>query len=70
MEKRTYKNKRNGHKYIEVVRYACGHYYAVQYMYWPSSGATNKLGSRTGRRFRFTKATLDEILQDYERVRA
>ena len=69
MEKRIYRNLRNEHKYIEAVRYSCGHYYAVQYMLWPN-GVKNKLGSRTGRRFRFLKGTLTEILQDYEEVKA
>lgn len=69
MEKRIYLNKRNDHKYIEAVRYSCGHYYAVQYMLF-DNGVMNKLGSRTGRRFRFRKGTLAEILQDYEEVKA
>lgn len=66
--KRTevYRNKRNGNKYIEVVRYSSGNYYAVQYMRWGDT--VNKLGSRTGRRFRFTKASLVNILEDYEKI--
>ncbi len=66
--KRTevYRNNRNEHKFIEVVRYGSGNYYAVQFMRWGDT--VNKLGSRTGRRFRFTKASLDDILKDYVKV--
>lgn len=66
MKKTIYMNNRNSHKFIEVVRYGCGHYYAVQFMRWGQ--VVNKLGSRTGRRFRFTKGTLNEILEDYTAV--
>lgn len=66
--KRTevYRNKRNENKYIEVVRYGSGNYYAVQFMRW--GGIVNKLGSRTGCRSRFTKASLANILEDYVKV--
>lgn len=63
MKKQIYRNVRNGNKYIEVVHYACGHYHAVQFMQW--GNITNKLGSRTGRRFRFRKQSLADILEDY-----
>lgn len=70
MKKLTiYRNKRNENKYIEVVRYGCGHYYAVQFMQW-NNGVKNKLGSRTGRRFRFLKGTLDTILAEYTQCAA
>lgn len=63
MRKQIYQNTRNKNKYIEVVRYACGHYYAVQFMQW--GNVINKLGTRTGRRFRFRKQSLAGILEDY-----
>jgi len=63
---RRYTNKWNGNKHIEVVRYACGHYHMVQYMQW--GDVVNKLGSRSGRRFRVSKRTLESILEDYEEV--
>lgn len=66
--KRTFRNNRNEHKFIEAVRYNCGHYYAVQYMKF--GNVINKLGSRTGRRFRFDKGTLMSILEDYTEVKA
>lgn len=62
----VYRNTRNENKFIEVVRYASGNYYAVQFMKW--GDVVNKLGSRTGKRFRFRKGTLDEILSDYTKV--
>ena len=62
----VYRNNRNENKFIEVVRYASGNYYAVQFMKW--GAVVNKLGSRTGKRFRFRKGTLDEILSDYTKV--
>ena len=66
MKKSIYRNNRNSNKYIDVVRYGCGHYYAVQYMRW--GNVINKLGSRTGRRFRFCKGTLMDILEDYTQI--
>lgn len=66
MKKSIYRNNRNSHKFIEVVRYGCGHYYAVQFMQWGQ--VVNKLGSRSGRRFRFCKGTLEDILADYTQV--
>ncbi len=61
---KTYQNKRNPHKYIEVRHYKDGHYVAHQYMKW-NNGVKNILGSRTGRLFRFRKRTLESILEDY-----
>lgn len=66
MKKSLYRNNRNANKYIEVVRYDCGHYHAVQYMKW--GNVVNKLGSRIGRRFRFCKRTLMDILEDYTQI--
>lgn len=34
MERKIYRNTRNGNKYLEVVRYACGHYHVAQFMQW------------------------------------
>lgn len=65
-QKTIYQNKRNENKFIEVVRYSCGHYYAVQFMQW--GDIVNKLGSRTGRRFRFRKGSIGSILEDYTKV--
>ena len=66
MKKTIYRNNRNSNKFIEGVRYKSGNYYAVQFMPWGNVG--NKLGSRTGRRFRFTKKTLMSVLEDYTEI--
>lgn len=66
MKKTIYRNNRNSNKFIEVVRYKSGNYYAVQFMQW--GDVINKLGSRTGRRFRFTKKTLTSVLDDYTEI--
>ena len=66
MQRKIYQNKRNNDKYLEVVRYRCGHYYVVQFMKWGS--LVNKLGSRTGRRGRWSKEYLDILLKDYTEV--
>lgn len=62
MTKAMYQNNRNENKYMEVVHYGCGHYHAVQFMKW--GDIVNRLGSRTGRRFRWYKIPLMELLHD------
>lgn len=66
MERKTYRNSRNENKYLEVIHYGCGHYHVVQFMKWDN--LINKIGSRTGRRCRWTKAHLQELLEDYTQV--
>lgn len=66
MQRQIYRNKRNEDKYIEVIHYDDGHYYAVQFMRWGT--IVNKLGSRTGRRGRWRKAKLVELLDDYKEI--
>lgn len=66
MEKKIYQNLRNENKFIEVVHYNCGHYHAVQFMKW--GNIINKLGSRSGRRFRISSKTLNMVLEDYREV--
>ena len=63
-----YTNKRNPNKHLEVHHYSCGHYSAVQYMRWDNTKigtVINRIGSKTGRMFRFTNKTLSSILEDY-----
>lgn len=64
MEKKIYRNKRNENKYIELVHYGCGHYYAIQFMKW--GNIVNRNGGN--RRFRFTKNFIMSILEDYTLV--
>lgn len=70
---RTYINKRNSNKFIEV--HNDGHYHnsVKQYMYWHSDILTGKkldkpvknlLGDRKLHRWR--KTSLKELLEDYE----
>ena len=66
-----FQNKRNPNKYIELKRYACGHYVARQFMKWvtPNGVVKNYTGARNakkGRYFRFHKTTLLDILEDYK----
>ena len=69
-----YRNKRNENKYIEVARYACGHYAFKQYIYARNSDnkknytgvALNRV--HVGTWHRVTKSTLLEILGDYNIV--
>lgn len=67
MDRRIYQNNRDEDKYLEVIEYKCHHFYAVQFMKWGT--IINKLGSRTGRRGRWRKESLDYILEDYHEVK-
>ena len=73
---RTFRNRRNPNKFIEV--HNDGHYHnsVKQYMYWQKNVVTgeqlakpvkNFLGDR--RLHRWRKANLNELLEDYEEVR-
>ena len=73
---RTYRNKRNPNKFIEV--HNDGHYHnsVKQYIYWEANVITgerllkpvkNLLGDRKLHRWR--KANLNELLEDYEEVK-
>lgn len=63
---KIYSNKRNQNKKIVVKRYSDCHYYVAQFMQWPN-GVLNWTGNTKNRsRFRrVRKATLDQILEDY-----
>lgn len=65
-EVKTYRNKRNPHKYLEVHDDGYGHRSAKQYMHWNSTGVTNPTGDDNLHRWR--KGNLDELLDDYEQV--
>ena len=67
MERKIYQNNRDEDKYLEVIKYKCHHFYVVQFMKWGT--IINKLGSRTGRRGRWRKESLDYILEDYHEVK-
>lgn len=65
-----YRNNRNSNKYIEVKHYADGHYAWRQIMVF-ANGVTNYIGSRTGRFFRASKNTIQDVVTaDYSTVAA
>lgn len=73
MMMKVYVNKRNPHKYVEVVRYKCGHYYLAQSIRHSRPGGgevVNYTGSRMGRRCRkrWTVNNVRMLLDDYDEV--
>lgn len=78
MKQMIYRNLRNENKYLEVVRYDCGHYYMRPFMQWITpvtlsngyvmAGVRNNLGGRDDR-FRVQKRNyLSWFLNDYELI--
>ena len=63
----TYRNNRNAHKLIEVKHTPCGHYMWGQIMRF-NNGVTNPVGTPKGGFRRQSKATIDEVLNDYTEV--
>ena len=61
---KTYRNKRNPHKYIDVKRTADRHYMWRQRMVF-DNGVTNHVGTPKGGFRRQGKATIEEVLKDY-----
>ena len=68
-----YQNIRNPNKYLNVVRYKCGHYYACQYLRWEADETptgtvvvnyTGVVRNRR-RRWRWRVKNLKALLQDY-----
>lgn len=69
----TYVNRRNPNKYVEVKKYDDGHTVSRQYMKWdtPQGEVKNYTGARDakrGRYFRTRKNTLNQILDDYDKI--
>ena len=67
-EVKTYRNKRNPNKYLEVHRDGYGHQSAKQYMEWKENGVNNPTGD--GNLHRWYKGNIDELLEDYEEVQS
>lgn len=63
----TFRNKRNPHKFIDVKRTSCRHYMWRQRMVF-DNGVTNPVGTPKGGFRRQGKATIEEVLEDYEEV--
>lgn len=64
MKVMVYRNRRNPNKHMEVHDDGHGHRSMRQYMEWPEHGVKNYTGD--GQLHRHSKATADEILDDYE----
>ena len=71
MEITIYRNKRNEHKYIEVKRTKCSHFYVKQFIQ-PGNHIRYYVGSTLkkpqGFWGRWKLANLKELLKDYEKV--
>ena len=67
MDIKTYRNKRNKHKYIDVKHTNDRHYMWRQRMVWEN--VTNYVGSKKGRFFRQGMKTIYEVLEDYTEVK-
>lgn len=67
-EVKTYRNKRNPNKYLEVHKDGYGHQSAKQYMEWKENGVNNPTGD--GNLHRWRKGNIDELLEDYEEVQS
>ena len=63
---KTYVNKRNGNKFIEVHYDGYGHRTVKQYMYWKEYNVKNLVGD--GCLHRWSKKNLNELLEDYMEV--
>lgn len=64
MEIKTYRNKRNPHKLIDVKYTTDRHYMWRQRMVF-DNGVTNHVGTPKDGFRRQSKATIDEVLEDY-----
>ena len=65
MNIQTYRNKRNENKYIDVKHTNDCHYMWRQRMVF-NNGVENPVGTKKGGFRRQRKATIDEVLADYE----
>lgn len=64
---KTYRNKRNENKYIDVKHTNDRHYMWRQRMSW-DNGVTNPIGTPKGGFRRQSKLTIDEVMKDYTEV--
>ena len=69
----TYRNRRNPNKYIEVKKGNDGHSYARQEWEWdtPEGKVKNYTGAKDAKRGRYSRTrrdTLDQMLEDYDRI--
>lgn len=66
MEIKTYRNRRNDNKYIDVKHTNDHHYLWRQRMVWGK--ITNHVGTPKGGFRRMNKKAINEVLEDYEVV--
>lgn len=67
MEIKTFRNKANPHKLIDVKHTRDHHYLWRQRMVF-DNGVENHVGTKRGGFRRQGKVTINEVLQDYEEV--
>ena len=67
MKIKTYQNKKNVHKYIDVKHTSDRHYMWRQRMVF-DNGVENHVGTRKGGFRRQRKGTINEVLKDYTEV--
>ena len=65
MEIKTYRNKRNANKLIDV-KHTNDRYYMWRQRMVFDNGVTNPVGTPKGGYLRQGKTTIDEVLEDYE----
>lgn len=66
---KSYRNKRNSHKYIDIKITNDHHYLWRQQMRF-DNGVINNVGTKKGGFRRQNKGTIVEVLKDYEEVMA
>lgn len=64
---KTYKNKKNQHKFLDVKHTSDRHYMWRQRMLF-DNGVENHVGTPKGGFRRQGKRTIEEVLEDYEEV--
>lgn len=72
-EIRTYQNRRNPNKFVEVKKASDGHSYIRQFMQWDTDQGTVKnysgaIDAKRGRYHRATQRTINQILEDYDEI--
>lgn len=67
-EVKTYRNKKNPNKFVEVHEDGYGHRSAKQYMHWDETDVTNPTGD--GNLHRWRKDNMNELLDDYEEIQS
>ena len=66
MEIKTFQNKRNANKFIQVKKYSSGNYYFRQFMHWETERGpvTNYIGTKNGAFRRNGMRTIGPVLRD------